>query len=133
MNIVSNNRTVYVPPPWQQRLEWPTSEPDDSLDYAIDITAALADVGDTLVSATAAVEPSGAGELIPSRISISGGIITLWLSNGVAGRIYVIRITANTTASREFSFYVTLPISLNTALGLPPPPPVADFGTPIST
>jgi hypothetical protein len=133
MVVASNNRTVYVPPPWQLKLVWPTSEPDDVLDYVLDMTAALAEVEDTLVSVTAAVSPSGTGELTPSRLSFSGGIITLWLSHGVAGRLYVIQINAFTAAGREFSFYVELPISLDTAITDSPPPPSPGFGTPIST
>ena len=133
MVVASNNRTVYVPPPWQPKLVWPTSEPDDVLDYVLDMTAALADVGDTLTSVTAAVAPSGVGELTPSQLSFSEGVITLWLSNGVAGRLYVIEINAFTTDSREFSFYVELPISLDTAIVPSPPPPSPGFGTPISS
>jgi hypothetical protein len=131
--IVSANRTIYIPPPWQRRLEWPVSEPDDVLDYNLDLTAALADVGDTLASATVAVAPSGTGELTPSRLTISGNVITVWLSNGVAGRVYVVQVNAITAAGREFSFYVSLPISLDTAITPPSPPPSTGFGTAIST
>jgi hypothetical protein len=133
MVVASNNRMVYVPPPWQQKLVWPTSEPDDVLDYKLDMTAALADVGDTLTSVTAAVAPSGTEELTPSRLSFSGGVITVWLSHGVAGRLYVIQINAFTAANREFSFYVELPISLDTAITPSPPPPSPGFGTLISS
>ena len=133
MPIISANRTITIIPPWTASLQWPTAQPDDILDYALNVTAALADVGDTIVTATVCAAPSGFGELAINSIAFSGGLITVWLAGGVAGRVYYVNINAYTTAGREFSWFVRLAISAILAINPIPPPTNPGYSTPIST
>jgi len=133
MPIISANRTITIVPPWTASLQWPIAQPDDILDYALDVTSALADVGDAIVTATVCAAPYGAGELTINSISFSGGVITVWLAGGVAGRVYFVNLVAFTTAGREFSWYVRLPISARLAEIPIPIPPYPGYSTPIST
>ena len=127
------DRTVVIVPPWTRVYVWPFAEPDDALDYALDATAALAEVTDTIVSASASVFPSGAGELTPSQLSFTAaGVLTVWLSGGVAGRTYFVQLNATTAAGRTFSWYVKLPIDSRLAANPIPPPTVAAYSTPIT-
>ena len=133
MKIVSSNRIVSIVPPWTQIYRWPVAEPDDDLDYGIDVSYAMADVGDTISSVSASIAPSGSGELTPLTISFSNNIVTIWLSGGVAGRIYSVNFEIATTLDRLFSFYVQLPIDISPIPGIIPPPPNPGYGTPIAT
>jgi len=112
-------------------LRWPAAFPGSNLDYFLDASAALADVGDVIVSATLDVRPSGSGELQIQSASIVGGTLTAWLSGGVAGRSYVVRWLAQTSAGRTFEWLVGLPILPDQASAAAPPAPSAGFGTPV--
>ncbi len=110
-------------------LVWPTAQPDDLLDYALDATAPLADVADSIVSASLAIMPSGTGELQASALSVAGPLVTLWLGGGVAGRTYLVRLDVKTVGRRTFSWIVRLPVSADLAAIPPPPAAVPGFGT----
>ena len=131
--ITSANRTVYIVPPWQNGLRWPPGQPDDVLDYELDSSAALIDVGDAISVASACVSPYGSGELSLNSISFYGDVVTVWVSGGVAGRIYTVNVNVTTTAGREFSWFVRLPISAETAIFPLPTPPSPGYSTPIHT
>jgi len=131
--IVSDNRLISIVPPWQPRYVWPVSEPDDSLDYSLDISAVLADAEDTVDYATASVAPSGAGELMAERITYANGVVAVWLANGAVGRLYSVNVKVYCVSGREFSFFIDLPISYNTLVIPPGPPPSPYYSTPIST
>jgi hypothetical protein len=118
----------YNVPAYPQVLRWPVAEPDEVLDYSLDVSSLLSDVGDTIASATLAVSPSGAGELVASALSVLGGVITGWLGGGVAGRRYVVRIQAVTNGARSFSRLVGLPIDPTLATCPLPAAPDLDFG-----
>ena len=131
--IVSDNRILSIVPPWQPRYVWPVSEPDDNLDYSLDISAVLADAEDTVDYATASVAPSGDGELAANEITYADGVVTVWLANGVVGRLYSVNVKVYCVSGREFSFFIDLPISANTLVIPPGPPPSPYYSTPIST
>lgn len=131
--ITSANRTVYVVPPWQSGLRWPPGQPDDVLDYALDASAALIDVGDAISVASACVAPYGTGELSINSISFYGDVITIWVSGGVAGRMYTVNINVTTTAARDFSWYIRLPMSSELASYPLSTPPSPGYSTPIHT
>jgi hypothetical protein len=120
---ISALRTL-IGPPWC----WPMAEPDDVLDYSIDITAALADVADALDTVTLAVSPWGAGELVASQLIVAGGVITGWLGPGLAGRNYIVRIEGLTVAGRTFEWFVDLLIDPDRVAFPLPLPPNLDFG-----
>jgi hypothetical protein len=122
--------TAYGVPVRLPLLRWPLAEPEDVLDYSIDVSLLLADVADTIVAAEAAVAPSGSGELAGSNLSVAGGVITLWLAGGVPGRDYVIQVSCVTAAQRGFGFRIALAVD-NALAAEPGPPPSPGFGAPL--
>lgn len=110
---------------------WPVAEPEDLLDYSLDITALLADVADTVISAQVSVSPSGLGELAASGLAVAGGVVTLMLGGGVCGRDYVIQIACQTEAARTFGFRVGLAIDNPMAAYPNTPPSSPGFGPPV--
>jgi hypothetical protein len=110
------------------RLCWPCREPDDVLDYAFDVSAALADVTDSVTSASVSIMPSGPGELTVSELSVAGGVATFWLSGGVAGRAYAVRIEVSTGGGRTFEWLPGIAVDPALATYPVPPPPDPGFG-----
>lgn len=131
--IISANRVITLTPSWKPPLSWPMAEPDDHLDYGLDVSAAISDASDTITSASACVAPSGVGEVVASNLSVSNNVITLYLTGGVAGRQYTVNLTANTAAGRTFVWYVYLPIDPTLASVPIPPPPSPYYGPIITT
>lgn len=130
-------RTVAVPSavgasyavlPKAMALQWPMAEPASALDYYLDVSAVLLDPTDTLQMVSIAVAPSGAGQLSVTTVGVTGSVISLWLSGGVAGRAYVIAVTATTAGGRTFEWLVGLRIDSATATFPLTAPPSAGFG-----
>lgn len=119
---------AYPPSPM---LRWPSAGPDEVLDYSVDVTAPLNEIGASLVSVSVAIAPSGSGELSARTLSVSGTVITVWLAGGVAGRRYRIKIAA-ITQSDEFEWLIGLRIDPWNATFPTPEPPSTNFGTPIT-
>jgi hypothetical protein len=131
--VVSDNRLVKVVPPWQQKYIWPVSEPADNLDYYLDITAALDDVADEVDHVTVAVAPSGDGEISIGSVEYDQGIVTVWASGGVLGRLYTFNLKIYCLSNRQFSFFIELPISINSLVEPPGPPESPYYSQPVST
>jgi len=140
MLTVSTARTIAVPSQGfsaagalvaSPYLVWPTAEPSDTLDYSLDLTAPLADVDDVIATVTLTVAPSGTGELSYSRLSVAGDVITWWGAGGVAGRRYLVSVTAATGYGRAFAYVVALNIDPTLATYPLPPPPNPGPGLPI--
>ena len=108
---------------------WPTAQPGAFLDYAADVSALLND--ETITAASLTVSPSGAGELIPAFLSVSGCLVSWWGWGGVPGRHYTVRIMLQTSAVRTIVFTVGLLIDPLLAPYPIPPAPVPGPGTPL--
>jgi hypothetical protein len=106
--VIGAPSSIYGVCPVQPMLQWPMAGPDEVLDYSLDVTAQLADVGDTIAYATISVSPSGTGELAVGALNVLGNVITAWLSGGVAGRNYLVRIEITTNAARTFQWMIGL-------------------------
>lgn len=128
--IISQNRLLKIVPPWQQVYSWPVSEPGDNLDYSLDISAALADNISHVSYVTAAIAPSGLGELTANSLSYQNGVIKIWLSNGNSDRVYTINFKIFCVSGLQFSFFVELPFTSSPSVA---PAPSPYYGTPIST
>jgi hypothetical protein len=111
---------------------WPMAEPEERLDYSVDVSGLLADVEDTIFSVSVAVSPSGAGELTLQNIAVNGGVITVWTSGGVPGRDYLFRVDGTTVAGLTFGFPVNLRIDPMLAANPLPAPPSLGFGSAIT-
>lgn len=114
------------------RLVFPEKEPADVLDYQIDATAKIADMADTISSASVAVAPSGLGEMVASRIAVNGSFITIWLAGGMPARVYQIDVQVMTTGQRTYEWTAVVPINSDLATYPITPPASAGFGMPVT-
>lgn len=85
---------------------WPMIEPGELADYTFDAVDDLTDPNtgllDPLLSVSITAQPSGAGELALSRVSVAGTKITVWLTAGVPGREYIVMMVGTTTGGRVY-------------------------------
>ena len=93
-----------------------TQDPSDNLDYSNDWGSEnqraddrWLDAGETIFSSTWAVSPSGLNTSLPSVVN-NGTTSVIWLSGGVANRIYTVTNRITTTDGRiaERSFTLTV-------------------------
>lgn len=112
-------------------LQWPIAASGMTLDYSVDVSALLADVSDTLATVKVSASPSGSGELSLIALQAVGGVITVWASNGVAGRAYRVRFICITAAGRTFEVYAYLKLDFNEAVFPLITPPSSGYGAPI--
>ena len=88
-------------------LAWPVKEVSDNLPYSIDATAWLADGGLTLASATVTSPGVTVG-----GVSVSGGLVTVSISGGVAGTTAAVTVTLQLGGGSQKVFGVALPVIL---------------------
>jgi len=132
--IVGQSRSIILSPSGNDYLQWPIAEPDDDLDYYLNIGAPLAQYNDSISLISVSVSPSGSGELQPTYLNTSDSIqqtIELWLAGGVPGRIYTVRVDVVTVENRTFSWLVNLPIDIQYAIPPIPLAPNPGFGPPL--
>jgi hypothetical protein len=92
-------------------LSWPAKDPEDVLDYELDISAALAgDENDLIASIDVKIEPSGLGQLALTSAAVDGAVAILWLSGGVAPNVYSVQVTIVTAAGRTIGRAIFLPV-----------------------
>jgi hypothetical protein len=111
---------------------WPNKLPGATLDYSLDISAAINPEIDIISTVTAACAPSGSGEMVLSNLYAATDVLTLTCSGGVPTRVYSILFTVTMYDGRIFDFlvYQGIPPALR---GYPiPVPPSPGFGPPIT-
>jgi hypothetical protein len=113
---ISAARTVILPLviPEGQSLEFPQKDPADSLDFTLDITAWLADSGDTIASwayAQSNINPQ-ASALNIAKQSTTAPQLTLLIGAGIPATIYQIVFTVTLTSGRILNRMVTLPVNI---------------------
>jgi hypothetical protein len=115
-----------VPP-----LTWPVKDPGDVLDYAVDVSAALAgDPTDQVATVAVDVQPSGnSGDLLVGRVVGSGTSAVVWLSAGVPGTTYAVQLAIGTLKGRVISRTVLLPVQQLAATAPPTNPLTTDAGS----
>jgi hypothetical protein len=108
-------------------------EPDSFIDFAWDAGYFLIPVNDQLLSVSLSIKPWGTGELVASSLAVTGNIISFWLSGGIPGRRYTLKLEAGTEAGREWAWPIGLLIDPSVA-PYPFPGPAANrgFGTAIT-
>lgn len=111
-------------------LSWPVKEPDAYLDYSYDATADLA--SDELVSVSVSVAPSGTGEMVPASVSFTLGVVTVWLSGGVGGRNYVVKIDGTCVSGRVFEWVIGIQVDPLFATNPVAEPASTGFGTAVT-
>ena len=113
-------------------LQWPVAEPDDNLDYSLDLASVLSEQSDTAVTISVSASPSGAGELLITQLYADGDLVVVWLQGGVASRVYKVRVDVTTINGREYSLIAKLAVSDDTAVPPVPLPPSPGFGAAIT-
>lgn len=115
--------------PTYYNLEWPVKEVGDVLDYSLELADEV-EPGDQIAQVLAAIAPTGAGELVidgnpgGEQVYVSlGNVIVLWLSDGVAGRTYEVRLLVYMVSGRIFDIYIELPMSRIRQVYPQPDPP----------
>jgi hypothetical protein len=114
--VVSPSDTCGVP------IAWPLAGSTETLDYSLDCSALMADAGDTITAVGMSFAPWGAGEVAVLGGSITGSVVTFWLTGGIAGRNYTVWCDIQGTSDNfERLFRLTFNPTLS---AFPPPPPV---------
>jgi hypothetical protein len=90
---------------------WPKKRPTEVLDYELEISAPLIDAGDDISNLSISIAPSGSGELQPVSVALNGTRVVAWLSGGVPGRSYTVKLDASTTGGRTFEWLVGIEVS----------------------
>lgn len=85
-------------------MQWPSKDPDEVLDYAVDWTARLA--GDTIATSTFLLEKAE-GLVIDSQ-SNTATVSTVWLSGGTENKTAYILCRIETAGGRIMDQTVTL-------------------------
>ena len=122
------------PDTWFEMLE-PSAE---YADFSYDASAVLSP-GDYITALSMAAMPSGAGEVTLSRLSLGPNVngvpstlITVWITGGVPGRVYLYQLQITTYMTRVFNVLIGQTASPVLAQCPIPPPPNPGFGAPIT-
>jgi hypothetical protein len=92
-------------------LSWPAKDPQDVLDYELDISPALAgNEDDRIATIDVAIQPSATGDLALMSSAADGNVAVLWLTGGQANTVYAVQITIGTDAGRIIGRTVYLPV-----------------------
>jgi hypothetical protein len=92
-------------------LNWPTKDPQDILDYQLDIApAVLGNAADVIATLTASVAPSNPGDLTVNSVGVDGTAAILWLAGGQAGTVYTVTLSITTANGRAIQRSVLLPV-----------------------
>jgi hypothetical protein len=116
---VARGSTAVAPSP----LNWATKDPNDVLDYQLDISpAVVGNKGDSIATIDVTITPNNPGDLTLNSVSADGLSAVLWLSGGQVGTVYTITLLIGTTNGRSLQRSILLPVLL---LSVPPVPPTA--------
>ena len=111
-------------------LRWPTKDPGSTRTYALDVSY---DIINTIISSvSAAVTPSGVGEMTINGLMVSGDIIELSLTGGVAGRSYMIKVDITPFGALPVEYVCWIYIDRTLALWPVKDPDLAYFGAPVT-
>jgi hypothetical protein len=90
---------------------WPAKDPNDVLDYAVDISAAVAgDDGDSVVAVTATSSPDATGDLVLNSVAMDGTQVIVWCAAGNSGTIYTVTLAITLASGRVVSRSIALPV-----------------------
>ena len=92
-------------------MTWPAKDPEDVLDYEIDIGPALVgNESDCISSVSAKTFPSGDEDVKINSIIADGQVVVFWISGGVSGTTYLVQVTIATNTGRTLGRAVMLPV-----------------------
>ena len=106
--------------PAQPPLAWPAKDPDDMLDYQLDLAGVLLGVGpshacggpgtDAIATLDVSIYPDEPGDLTLASSAADGTRCIVWLRGGQAGTTYIVTFRVGTHAGRVISRSVCLPV-----------------------
>lgn len=111
---------------------WGVAQPGANLDYYLDARGALYAADDIINEVALSFSPYGDGELQAASLSVVDSIITVWLSGGVPGRSYRIKVQATTAGTRGLTWLISLKMDATLAATPLPTPEFEGFSTPIT-
>lgn len=86
-------------------------DPQDTLDFVVDYTNALAgDEGDAIAALDVAISPAGPGDLTLVSSQTEGVQAILWLAAGQAGVNYAVTVVVSTNSGRSIARTISLPV-----------------------
>ena len=113
---VPRGSVAAAPPP----LSWPTKDPQDVLDYQLDIgPTTLGNSGDAIATLNVSVMPAAPGDLTVRSVAADGTHAVVWLAEGQAGTVYTVTFRITTTIGRVIQRSILLPVL---ELSAPPVP-----------
>ena len=104
---VPRGSVAAAPPP----LNWPTKDPQDVLDYQLDIGPAVAgNAHDTIATLAVSVTPNSPGDVTVNGAAADGTSAIVWLAGGQAGTVYTVTLLMTTTSGRTIQRSILLPV-----------------------
>lgn len=101
-------------------LNWPTKDPQDVLDYQLDIgPAVVGNSNDVILGLAVSVTPNDPGDVSVTSAAADGTLAVLWLAGGQAGTVYTITLLITTANGRTIQRSILLPVL---ELSVPPVP-----------
>lgn len=92
-------------------LNWPAKDPQDVLDYQVDIApAVVGNPHDTIATLSVAIAPNNPGDLTLNSTSADGTSAILWLAEGQIGTVYTVTLLITTTSGRTVQRSILLPV-----------------------
>jgi hypothetical protein len=102
-------------------LSWPTKDPNDVLDYIVDISPALlGNDNDSIATIDVSLAPNNPGDLTLQSTTADGSHIVLWVAGGQAGTIYITTLNIATVSGRVLERSVLLPVLMLSNPAVPP-------------
>ena len=92
------------------RLRWPDKAPFEILDFSFALDAEFS-AGERVVRATLWSEPSGDRDLVPIDLTVNINTVTTWLSAGVPGRTYTVKLVVVGSFGRTVSAAIDIGIN----------------------
>src|SRR4051812_43664666 len=92
-------------------LSWPAKDPEDVLDYELDISAALAGHdSDAISTIDVVIAPAGPADLTMTSAAADGPVAVMWFAGGQVGTVYSVQVTIGTEAGRTIGRAIFLPV-----------------------
>lgn len=103
-----------------------------NLAYNLPLNSDINLATDTILTASVAVAPSGAGEMEVSTFTVSGTTLTVTPTGGQPGRTYEYQFTVTLTSGAVYSYVVYQNVQRVQITDVPQVPPDPGFGMPVT-
>lgn len=126
---VARGAAAVAPPP----LAWPAKDPQDILDYQLDIgPAVVGNDGDFINTIDISIAPNLPGDLTLLSTVADGNSAVIWLAHGQPGTVYTITANISTVNGRNIQRSVLLPVLLLSNSAVPVDAILTDAGVVIT-